>query len=101
VPLVWATLCKTGEILLFRGLNCALGLLVAAALLLLPTSVLGRRTMDLQGPADPNRLYCDIVVKRPGGNPTQDMTGSIGHAKSYQSGGRRANPLICYPPGTR
>lgn len=31
--------------------------------------------------------YCDIVVKRGGGNPTQDMTGSIGHAKSYQAGG--------------
>lgn len=44
---------------------------------------------------------CNIVVKRPGGNPTQDMTGSIGHAKSYQSGGGRANPLICYLPGTR
>jgi hypothetical protein len=27
------------------------------------------------------------VVKRGGGNPTQDMTGSIGHAKSYQAGG--------------
>ena len=31
--------------------------------------------------------FCDIVVKRGGGNPTQDMTGSIGHAKSYQAGG--------------
>jgi hypothetical protein len=87
--------------LLFRGLNRALGLLVAVAPVYLPTSALARRTMDLQGPGDPNRMYCDIVVKRPGGNPTQDMTGSIGHAKSYQSGGRRANPLICYLPGTR
>ncbi|ARO56439.1 protein of unknown function; putative exported protein [Methylorubrum extorquens] len=86
---------------MFRGLNRALGVLVAGALLLLPTSALARRTMDLQSPTDPNRLYCDIVVKRPGGNPTQDMTGSIGHAKSYQSGGGRANPLICYLPGTR
>nr|WP_286134431.1 hypothetical protein [Methylobacterium sp. Leaf123] len=74
---------------------------VAIAAVILPTSAMARRTMDLDSPADPNRAYCDIVVKRPGGNPTQDMTGSIGHAKSYQSGGRRANPLICYLPGTR
>ncbi|TFZ58215.1 hypothetical protein E4V01_12245 [Methylorubrum sp. Q1] len=86
---------------MFRGLSRALGLLVAVAVTLLPTSALARRTMDLQGPADPHRMYCDIVVKRPGGNPTQDMTGSIGHAKSHQSGGGRANPLICYLPGTR
>ncbi|WP_082482717.1 hypothetical protein [Methylobacterium sp. Leaf123] len=79
----------------------ALGLFVAIAAVILPTSAMARRTMDLDSPADPNRAYCDIVVKRPGGNPTQDMTGSIGHAKSYQSGGRRANPLICYLPGTR
>jgi len=38
---------------------------------------------------------CDIVVKRPGGNPTQDMTGSIGHAKSYQSNGGPARKRIC------
>jgi hypothetical protein len=87
--------------LLFGGLNRAFGLLVAAALIVLPASALARRTMDLQGSTDPNRVHCDIVVKRPGGNPTQDMTGSIGHAKSYQSGGGRANPLICYLPGTR
>lgn len=79
----------------------ALGLLVAVTAALLPTSAAARRTLDLQGPADPHRASCDIVVKQPGGNPTQDMTGSIGHAKSYQSGGRRANPLICYLPGTR
>ncbi len=40
--------------------------------------------------------YCDIVVKRGGGNPTQDMTGSIGHAKSYQaSGGGPARQRVC------
>ena len=84
-----------------RGLTYALAMLVAAGSALLPSSATARRTMDLHSASDPNRAYCDIVVKRPGGNPTQDMTGSIGHAKSYQSGGRRANPLICYLPGTR
>ncbi|BAU92176.1 hypothetical protein MPPM_3571 [Methylorubrum populi] len=40
--------------------------------------------------------YCDIVVKRGGGNPTQDMTGSIGHAKSYQAtGGGPARQRVC------
>ncbi|AWI91203.1 hypothetical protein [Methylorubrum aminovorans] len=84
-----------------RGWIYALTLLVAVTPALLPTSAAARRTLDLQGPGDPNRTACDIVVKRPGGNPTQDMTGSIGHAKSHQSGGGRANPLICYLPGTR
>ncbi len=42
---------------------------------------------------------CDIIVKRPGGNPTQDMTGSIGHAKSHQSNGGRHNPTVCNGPG--
>lgn len=84
-----------------RGLTYALAMLVATAGALHPTSATARRTMDLRSASDPNRAYCDIVVKHPGGNPTQDMTGSIGHAKSYQSGGRRANPLICYLPGTR
>ncbi len=41
---------------------------------------------------------CDIVVKRPGGNPTQDMTGSIGHAKSHQSNGGAGRMRVC---GTR
>lgn len=38
---------------------------------------------------------CDIVVKGSNGNPTQDMTGSIGHAKSYQSNGGPARPRVC------
>ena len=38
---------------------------------------------------------CDIVVKRPGGNPTQDMTGSIGHAKSHQSNGGAGRMRVC------
>ncbi len=42
---------------------------------------------------------CDIIVKRPGGNPSQDMTGSIGHAKSHQSNGGRNNPTFCNAPG--
>lgn len=84
-----------------HGAIRTLGLFVAVATVSLPTAAAARRAIDLHSSADPNRAYCDIVVKRPGGNPTQDMTGSIGHAKSYQSGGRRANPLICYLPGTR
>ncbi|MEH3119713.1 MAG: hypothetical protein PGN25_19570 [Methylorubrum populi] len=44
---------------------------------------LGPFPLTVGGPSG----YCDIVVKRGGGNPTQDMTGSIGHAKSYQAGG--------------
>lgn len=44
-----------------------------------------------QTPKDP----CNIVVKRPGGNPTQDMTGSIGHAKSYQANGGPRCKTIC------
>ena len=38
---------------------------------------------------------CDIVVKRPGGNPTQDMTGSIGHAKSHNSNGGSGRMRVC------
>ncbi|MFC6792896.1 hypothetical protein ACFQE0_27055 [Methylobacterium komagatae] len=44
-----------------------------------------------QTPRDP----CNIVVKRPGGNPTQDMTGSIGHMKSYQGNGGPRCKTIC------
>ena len=85
---------------MFGGLNRAFGLLVAAALIVLPASALARRTMDLQGPTDPNRVHCDIVVKRPGGNPTQDMTGSIGHAKSWQANGGPRCKTICRFTGT-
>ncbi|WP_232630542.1 hypothetical protein [Methylobacterium sp. Leaf118] len=38
---------------------------------------------------------CDVVVKRPGGNPTQDMTGSIGHAKSHNSNGGAGRMRVC------
>lgn len=65
------------------------------------TPAMARRTLDISGPNDPNRQYCDIVVRARGGNPTQDMTGSIGHQKSYNSGGGKQNPVLCYLPGTR
>ncbi|GJD33845.1 hypothetical protein [Methylobacterium aerolatum] len=48
-------------------------------------------------PRDP----CNIVVKRPGGNPTQDMTGSIGHAKSYWTNGGPRCKTICRFTGTQ
>lgn len=38
---------------------------------------------------------CDVVVKRRGGNPTQDMTGSIGHAKSHNSNGGAGRMRVC------
>lgn len=44
---------------------------------------------------------CNIVVHRPGGNPTQDMTGSIGHQKSYQSNGGPRCKTICRFTGTQ
>lgn len=44
---------------------------------------------------------CNIVVLRPGGNPTQDMTGSIGHAKSYQANGGPRRKTICRFTGSR
>ena len=86
---------------MLEGLTRALALITICIATLVPTMALARRTIDVQGPNDPNHAYCDIVVKQRGGNPTQDMTGSIGHAKSHQSNGGRANPLICYLPGTR
>ncbi|MGU3463557.1 hypothetical protein ACLBXO_01760 [Methylobacterium sp. C33D] len=48
-------------------------------------------------PSDP----CNIVVHRPGGNPTQDMTGSIGHAKSWQANGGPRCKTICRFTGTQ
>jgi hypothetical protein len=48
-------------------------------------------------PRDP----CNIVVLRPGGNPTQDMTGSIGHAKSWQANGGPRCKTICRFTGTQ
>lgn len=48
-------------------------------------------------PRDP----CNIVVRQPGGNPTQDMTGSIGHAKSHQSNGGPRYKTICRFTGTQ
>ena len=44
---------------------------------------------------------CNIVVKRPGGNPTQDMTGSIGNAKSYWTNGGPRCKTICRFTGTQ
>ncbi|MBB3903579.1 hypothetical protein [Methylobacterium brachythecii] len=44
--------------------------------------------------------FCNIVVRQPGGNPTQDMTGSIGHAKSYQSNGGPRCKVICRYTGS-
>lgn len=44
---------------------------------------------------------CNIVVLRPGGNPTQDMTGSIGHAKSYQANGGPQRKTICRFTGSQ
>lgn len=48
-------------------------------------------------PRDP----CNIVALRPGGNPTQDMTGSIGHAKSWQANGGPRCKTICRFTGTQ
>lgn len=48
-------------------------------------------------PKDP----CNIVVIRPGGNPTADMTGSIGHAKTWQSNGGPRCKTICRFTGTQ
>lgn len=48
-------------------------------------------------PSDP----CNIVVHRSGGNPTQDMTGSIGHAKSWQGNGGPRCKTICRFTGTQ
>jgi hypothetical protein len=53
----------------------------------------GMPTMPFPGWGGGQR--CDIVVKRPGGNPTQDMTGSIGHAKSHQSNGGPGRMRVC------
>ncbi|MBN6819462.1 hypothetical protein JRF84_07655 [Methylobacterium organophilum] len=44
---------------------------------------------------------CNIVVHRPGGNPTQDMTGLIGHAKSWQANGGPRCKTICRFTGTQ
>ena len=44
--------------------------------------------------------FCNIVVRQPGGNPTQDMTGSIGHMKSYQSNGGPRCKVICRYTGS-
>jgi hypothetical protein len=48
-------------------------------------------------PSDP----CNVVVRRSGGNPTQDMTGSIGHAKSWQANGGPRCKTICRFTGTQ
>ena len=47
------------------------------------------------------RDACNIVVHRSGGNPTQDMTGSIGHAKSWQGNGGPRCKTICRFTGTQ
>ena len=44
---------------------------------------------------------CNILVHRSGGNPTQDMTGSIGHAKSWQGNGGPRCKTICRFTGTQ
>ena len=89
------------------------GVLVAAALMLAAGSVRAaepQTLMEMFGgqptradpryqmtPSDP----CNIVVLRPGGNPTQDMPGSIGHAKSYQANGGPRRKTICRFTGSR
>jgi hypothetical protein len=85
---------------------------IAACLCMLTVSspVAAQTLMDLMGgrhgascpryqqtPRDP----CNIVVHRPGGNPTQDMTGSIGHAKSWQANGGPRCKTICRFTGTQ
>ncbi len=55
----------------------------------------GMPTVPFPGRGSIGGPRCDIVVKRPGGNPTQDMTGSIGHAKSHQSNGGPGRMRIC------
>ncbi len=85
---------------------------IAACLCLLTASspVPAQTLMDLLGqrkaascPRDQRTSQdrCTIVVHRPGGNPTQDMTGSIGHAKSWQGNGGPRCTTICRFTGTQ
>ncbi|WP_342152422.1 hypothetical protein [Methylorubrum sp. SB2] len=69
------------------------GALPAAGRIVAGPVVGGMPTMPFPGWGGGQR--CDIVVKRPGGNPTQDMTGSIGHAKSHQSNGGAGRMRVC------
>jgi hypothetical protein len=90
----------------------SLATLVAACLcVLIPsTGVRSETLMDLLGHRgsascpryQPTpRTPCNIVVLRPGGNPTQDMSGSIGHAKSWQANGGPRCKTICRFTGTQ
>jgi hypothetical protein len=86
-------------------------LMAASFCLAQPTTGARAQTLvDLLGQRDPAhcpryqrtpRDPCNIVVLRPGGNPTQDMTGSIGHAKSYQANGGPRCKTICRFTGTQ
>ncbi|WP_174804667.1 hypothetical protein [Methylobacterium haplocladii] len=86
-------------------------LIVAAATGLFATSALAKpqTLMDLFSGRDSApcpryqqspQHFCNIVVRQPGGNPTQDMTGSIGHMKSYQSNGGPRCKVICRYTGS-
>lgn len=90
---------------------CARAPIAAVALSLLTTPVLAapQTLMDLFGGRDSApcpryqrspQHFCNIVVRQPGGNPTQDMTGSIGHAKSYQSNGGPRCKVVCRYTGS-
>ena len=86
--------------------------MIAACLCLLTASapVSSQTLMDLMGQREPRscpryqptpRDPCNIVVHRPGGHPTQDMTGSIGHAKSWQANNGPRCKTICRFTGTQ
>ena len=90
----------------------SLAMLAAACLCVLAPSAHARAEtlMDLLGHRDSASCpryqrtpqdACNIVVLRPGGNPTQDMTGSIGHAKSWQANGGPRCKTICRFTGTQ
>lgn len=77
---------------------------MALGLLATPALAKPETLMDLfsgrSSPACPKyqqspQHFCNVVVRQSGGNPTQDMTGSIGHAKSYQSNGGSRCKVIC------
>ncbi|GJE76856.1 hypothetical protein ACFQWF_07685 [Methylorubrum suomiense] len=71
------------------------GSLPAPGRIVTAPAVGGMPTMPFPGWGSGGGQRCDIVVKRPGGNPTQDMTGSIGHAKSHQSNGGAGRMRVC------
>ena len=86
---------------MLRFLSCS-ALLLAVAASSVTTASANRGGIDITSTSDPNRRFCDIVVRQRGGNPTQDMTGLIGHQNSYQAtGGYNRTPRLCYLPGTR